>query len=208
MTLQEYRAILQRYLPEAAVDEVMGFLNSHAVHLKFTTTRKSKLGDYRPPQRGQNYHAISVNGDMNRYLMLLVLLHEMAHLTAHEQYGRTIFPHGREWQEHYRKHLMHYMGLGAFPEEAENLLQSYTAKLPLRPSVGDAIEQMLHSYDERPQLTLDQLPEGSLFEIANRPGRLFKSLEKRRTRWMCQELATGSRYLVSGNAPVIKATER
>lgn len=204
MTLQEYKEILMRYLPNESVDSVMNFLNTYEVRLKIASTRSSKLGDYRPPQRGQQYHAISVNGDLNRYMLLLVLLHEMGHLMAHVRYGRGIMPHGLEWQREYASLLVSYAQLGAFPQESLPLLKEYTSKLPLRNSVGVALEKELHKFDSHPQMTLDQLKVGDCFYLVSRPERHFQILNKRRTRWQCIELGTNVNYLVSGNSPVVK----
>jgi SprT protein len=45
--------------------------------------RSSKLGDYRPPQRGLP-HRISVNHNLNQHEFLITLIHEMAHLLCWE----------------------------------------------------------------------------------------------------------------------------
>ena len=122
MSPEEYKAILAKYMPAVAVDSVYDFMSRHNVHLHITRKRTSKLGDYRWPQSRHNYHEISVNGDMNPYHFLMVLLHEMAHLNTYQRYGSDIQPHGHEWQEHYRRLLMTYSREGHFPEAVRPLL--------------------------------------------------------------------------------------
>ena len=115
MSPEEYKSILAKYLPIEVVDSIYDYLNRFSVHLHITRKRSSKLGDYRWPQRGHNYQEISVNGDMNRYQFLMVLLHEMAHLNTHQRHGNEVQPHGHEWQEEYRMLLRQY--LGYFPHD-------------------------------------------------------------------------------------------
>lgn len=86
MLPEEYKAILAKYMPAAAVEPIYDFMEQYHVHLHITRKRTSKLGDYRWPQRGHNYQEISVNGDMNPYQFLMVLLHEMAHLNTHQRH--------------------------------------------------------------------------------------------------------------------------
>ena len=47
---------------------------------------------------------------------------------------------------------------------------------------------------------LEDLPEGSSFELAN--GRAFKKGPLRRNRFLCKELKTGREYSVAGVAAV------
>ena len=58
-------------------------------------------------------------------------------------------------------------------------------------------------YNPAAELHLDDLPPGTLFRIAGRPSPLFRSIERRRTRWLCQDTATSRQYLVRGSSPVV-----
>ena len=57
-------------------------------------------------------------------------------------------------------------------------------------------------YTPSADITLDQLPAGTDFRITAKPWKPFRSLEKRRTRWICLGLDDNKRYLVSGSAVV------
>ena len=205
MSPEEYKSILANYLPTEVVDSIYDYLNRYSVHLHITRKRSSKLGDYRWPQRGHNYQEISVNGDLNRYQFLMVLLHEMAHLNTHQRHGNEVQPHGHEWQEEYRLLLRQY--LGYFPNDIASLIARYTSRIPLSRTIEKQIDAQLHhydaDYDPTTELTLDQLPPGTAFRIAAKPQKPFRSLEKRRTRWVCLGLDDQRKYLVNGSARVI-----
>ncbi len=206
-TEERYRAILGNHLPADAVDMVYAYLDCHKVHFHITLERRSKLGDYRWPQARHPYHEISINGNLNPYFFLWVFLHEAAHLETHAKCGVGVAPHGHEWQAEYAAMLSRYTGL--FPSETRADIALYASRVPLARAVGRRVEAALHRYDSGvdpsapPPLCLDDLPAGSLFRLKNKPERLFRSVEKRRTRWLCADEDTGRMYTVGGNAEVV-----
>lgn len=205
MSPEEYKAVLAKYLSATAVDSVYDFLERYKVFLHITRKRISKLGDYRWPQPHHNYHEISVNGDMNPYQFLQVMLHEMAHLNTYQRYGNDVQPHGHQWQEEYRQLLCQYRS--CFPDDIAALITQYTSRIPLSHTLENQFDEQLRHYDPNytpsSDLTLDQLPPGTAFRIASKPQKPFRSLEKRRTRWICLGLDDNKKYLVSGSAHVV-----
>ncbi len=203
--IDNYKRSLAKYLPAAAVDSVFNYLAQHSVHLHITRERYSKLGDYRWPRQGHPFHEISVNGNLNPYHFLLVLLHEMAHLDTWLQYKNSIHPHAHEWQANYARLINLYLPL--FPTDVSVLLQRYTARIPLSRTIEKQIDAQLRHYnpDYTPSqdITLNDLTPGTRFHIASRPDHHFVAAEKRRTRWICLNLADGKKYLVSGTAVVV-----
>ena len=199
---EEYKSILRRYLPLSAVDPIYDYIVANGIRFHIKRQRTSKLGDYRMPQPHHNYNEISVNGDLSPHLFLLVLLHEMAHLETFKAYGRTVQPHG---QQQYRNLLIQYFNDGHFPPEVYPLLKKYIAHIPLNRAAGNELERQLRQIDN-PSATetlLKDLPVNSLFRLQSKPDILFRSVEKRRTRYRCIDQATQRPYLVSGNASVI-----
>lgn len=202
---EKYRRILGNHLPAEAVDWVYDYLYLHKVHFHITLERHTKLGDYRCPHPGHDFHEISVNGDLNPYFFLWVFLHEAAHLETHLKY-HAVQPHGHEWQEEYRQMIVAHADL--FPPDLQPLLKKYTHRIPLSHPVAKEIESMLHRYDadynpdERP-LTLDDLQPGDRFSLKQKPEQRFEALERRRTRWLCRDLNSRRQYLVNGSAPII-----
>lgn len=200
-----YKTVLGRYLPVEAVEPMFQLLTQdNSVKLHVTRERQSKLGDYRCPQPHHPYHEISVNGNINPYFFLLVLLHELAHLNTWKLHGNRVLPHGHEWQGQYAQLLVTHCPL--FPDDIRRLIERYVRRLPLERAMGRAIEKQLRhydaGYDPASDLTLSDLPVGSLFRLKNGRGIVFKSLEKRRTRYRCIDVDTNVAYYVAGAAPV------
>lgn len=202
--IDSYKNTLRKYLPAGAVDPIFDYIAQHSIHLHITRERYSKLGDYRWPRQGHPFHEISVNGNLNSYHFLLVLLHEMAHLDTWLQYKNSIQPHGHEWQANYARLINLYLPL--FPTDVSVLLQRYTARIPLSRTIEKQIDAQLRHYDPdytpSDDITLNNLAPGTHFHITARPEHHFIAIEKRRTRWICLNLADGKKYLVSGTAPV------
>lgn len=204
MTTEEtYRRILANHLPPQAVDWVYRYLDRHRVHFHITRQRTSKLGDYRWPHAGHDYHEISVNGDLNPYLFLWVFLHEAAHLETHLKHSH-VQPHGHEWQAEYAQLLRQQAAL--FPAEVQPLLARYVRRIPLSRTLLRQIEETLRRHDPgyraEEHLTLDQLPAGSRFCLKTRPDLELQSVERRRTRWLCLDPRSGRQYTVSASAEV------
>ena len=203
--IDNFKKGLAKYVPAEAVNPLFDFMAEHKVHLHITRERYSKLGDFRWPQPQHRYHEISINGNLNKYHFLMVLLHEMAHLNTWLQHGNTIQPHGHEWQAAYAALIMQYRSL--FPVEMQPLLTSYAARIPLCRTLDKQIDAQLRRYDDgynpATDITLNSLAPGTHFHIASRPDHHFQALEKRRTRWICRCLEDGRQYLVSGTAQVV-----
>lgn len=201
-----YKETLGRYLPATAIDPVFDFIVSNNVHFKISRKRSSKLGDYRMPQNGHPYHEISVNGDLNKYMFLLVTLHEMAHLQTFLLHGKKVRAHGHEWQEQYRQLLVEYFNQGHFPETTAPLFKKYTRTIPLNHEAGITLEHKLRQLGSPGSVETDtllkEIPLGSRFFIKERPSAIFQSVEKLRTRYKCINESDGRYYSVSGSAAV------
>ena len=204
---ETYTATLRRYLPESAVETIFTyFTQTHSIKFHITRNRVSKLGDYRWPQPHHQYHEISVNGNLNPYFFLWVLLHEMAHLETWETHKNTVPPHGHEWQQQYAQliitHEIH------FPQELRPLLHRFAKRIPLSHALSHEIESSLRQYDSgyvpHTVLTLNDLTPGDCFYVKAHPQPHFQAKEKRRTRWVCTALDSGNNYLVQGSAEVVK----
>ena len=195
---------LSKYVPVNAVGRLFDHIVRRSIHIRITSHRSSKYGDYRCPAPSHPYHAISVNGNLTPEFFLLVMLHELAHLETHVLYGRKVRPHGHEWQEQYRNLLLGYRD--CFPAEAQVLIDRYTRQIPLHGPSGKSLDRLLQNIGmpvEAQPLVLNDLAAGTVFRMYKKPNHIFISIEKRRTRWLCRELSSGWLVTIAGTAPVI-----
>jgi len=197
---ERYRAILANHLPSAAVDWAYAYLDRYRVHFHITRGRRSKYGDYRWPQSGHAFHEMSVNGDLPPLFFLWVMLHEAAHLETHLKYSAAA-PHGHEWQAEYARLMVECLSF--FPPEIQPSVRRLASRIPLNRNLMRGIEQQLRGGADPSAVHLDDLPVGSLFRLKAKPDILFRSVERRRTRWLCIDQQTGRGYTVSALAEVM-----
>jgi hypothetical protein len=192
---------LKRYLPEASLPVVMGWLRDYDVLVKISGRRASKLGDYRPPA-AVPYHRISVNRDLQPYEFLITLTHEIAHMMAWEKYHGRLKPHGKRWQDQYASLLRELTGKGIFPADLEPLIADHLAR-PGSYSKGNLVlARALHARNAPSNLILlEDLPENSRFQLPD--GRQFVKQQRLRKWFRCQHVANGRTYRVSPVAAVI-----
>ena len=192
--------ILQKYLPEHAVQPCFELIKNNHVHLKIVNERVTRHGDYRKDSSG--YHQITVNASLNEYRFLITLIHEIAHLVAFEKYGRYIKPHGDEWKLTFRQLMLPYIRPEIFPNQLLPLLARHF-KNPKASSDTDAtLSLALKQYDEKEtdKNYIFEIPYGAYFRIHN--GRVFKKIALRVKRYECIELKTGRIFLFQPNAEV------
>jgi len=187
---------LAAFLPEGTFENVVHYLHQHHVHLTVTKERKSVLGDYRNAVRGKN-HRITVNGNLNKYAFLITLLHELAHLLTHEQYGHRVSAHGKEWKTSYGLLLADFVKKKIFPADIEHELRKSLINPAASSCAEESLMRILRKYDERKNGScfLEELPDGSFFKTKD--GRIFQKGEKLRKRFKCKEKSTNIVYLFS-----------
>lgn len=199
--MNNYRKVLERYLPEQAVEPIFTWLPTANVQLKITKSRSTKLGDYRPPQNGIAYHKISVNHDLNKYHFLITLVHEIAHLKTWEQHKDRVKPHGEEWKENFRQSMQPFLTNEIFPPQILSALKKHL-KNPTSTSSDQKLLQVLRDENKEKQyLILDDLPQNAIFQIHN--GVQFKKMEKLRKRYRCLRMDNKRYYLVNAMAEVV-----
>lgn len=193
-------AVLNDYLPENSFDSVVHYIVHHKIHLTISRERTSILGNYK--KHVNKNHAITVNGNLNKYSFLITLLHELGHLLAFENYGNRIIAHGSEWKREYGKILAVFIQKNIFPSDIKNELL-VTLNNPAATSCAEtSLLRVLKKYDILiPGIfLLENLPHESVFKVKN--GRTYKKGKQLRKRFLCQEIATGRMYLFSPVAEV------
>lgn len=191
--------VLERFLPEKCAPIIAEYIYEYNVKFKISKPRQTKLGDYKKDPR-EEFHRISVNGDLNPYSFLVTTLHEFAHLTSFKKYGYRIQPHGKEWKTEFQRFLIQFINMGIFPKELESALMNYTLN-PKATSCSDPkLLKALRKYsDKENQPLLDDLENGALFLFQNR---IFEKIQKRRTRIKCRDVQKDKFYLIHAVAEV------
>lgn len=193
---QQLEDALRPFMPEAALTFAAAFLVEHRVQLTLTRNRATKLGDYRHPWQGRG-HRITVNQTLNPYAFTVTLVHEFAHLLVWEKYQNKVLPHGSEWKKAFTWLMKPLLTEAVFPAQLLPVLHRYFESPKASSCADPDLMRALGQYTDRPEhiKLLEEVPEGSLFATL-RPARVFRKLEKRRTRFLCLELKTGKHYLV------------
>ena len=190
---------LTPFLPEGTLPLVEAMLKDESFHLVITKPRKTKLGDFRPPQRGETPR-LTVYGNLNPYAFLITLVHEVAHLKTWNRYKNRVKPHGQEWKDCYKDLLLTFVGQNVFPPEVEQIVYNHAQK-PGYSSASDAeLTLALRAFDEPDgTTTLNTMQPGDQFTLN---GRHFQIDQKLRTRFLCTDLTNGKKYRVHGLAQV------
>jgi hypothetical protein len=186
--------ILAAFLPQGALPLVSTLLERWKFDLKISRKRSTKVGDYRPPQRGKG-HQVSVNHDLNPYAFLLTLIHEIAHLVVHETYQRRMPPHGKEWKVAYQELLQDFFLQNIFPQDIRLAVEHYFHRLGESNRSDLELNLVLKRYDQVNGLVMVQdLPERSMFR--SQRGLVFKKGHRLRKRFVCRCLDNHRNYLV------------
>lgn len=191
------------YVPEGTAKYIAEYLMQNKVKLNIKRNRSSKYGDYRPPLTPQSFHTISVNHDLNRFAFFVTLIHEFAHFEVYEKYRNTVLPHGNEWKQTFTVLLFPWIEKGIFPTDIAKALIKHL-KNPKASSCSDVkLLRVLEGHNTpnaAEGIAIEQLNVETAFVYGK--NRVFKLIEKRRTRYLCKEIATGKSYLFHALAKV------
>tara|TARA_B100000809_G_scaffold101311_1_gene99869 strand:- start:1471 stop:2082 length:612 start_codon:yes stop_codon:yes gene_type:complete len=194
--------ILTRHFPKSAYSALEELINSFKFSFKVTPDRATKLGDFRVRQG--HTAAITVNGSLNPYAFLITFLHELAHLAVYEQYGRHHKPHGYEWKSQFQQYLLLTIKHSLFPDELLGEILLFTNNPKASTAASPALMKALATFDKKSTteypLYLDDIIIGKTFIFRNQ---LYKKIEKRRTRVLCERVIDQRRYTIPGHAEVI-----
>ena len=192
--------VLSRYVPEASMPILKNWFTQTPFILNITKKRTTKLGDFRG-EVGKQLCKISVNQNLNPYSFLITLTHEFAHLLVWNKYKNKVNPHGKEWKNTFTELLIVLLENKVFPDDLTPMVVKH-AKQPKASSQADVqLTKALNNYNPTNDLVhLMELEQGTIFSLNN--NRTFKKGEKRRTRYLCEEVITKKKYLIHGVAEV------
>ncbi len=189
---------LDSHIPRNTSSIIANWIVELGVVFVISKPRTTKLGDFRPPFKGKPAR-ISVNSDLNPFQFLLTTIHEFAHLGCYLLHGNSVKPHGAEWKKEFQKLLKPFVVSQVFPEEILVALQSYLRNPKASSCSSLKLNLAMSKFDENPATLLLELQNGGQFEFRNIA---FEIIEKRRTRFLCRNLANSRKYLISGSAKV------
>lgn len=186
-------------MPEKAVDYCYSLWSELGFSFRITRKRQSKYGDYRYDYATKS-HTISVNHDLNPYAFLITYIHEVAHLFTFEKHKRSVSPHGQEWKLEFKKLMLPMLREDIFPMEVLGPLARHM-KNPKATSTSDKeLFVALRKQDKNQSgLLLKEVEIGTRF-LFNK--KIYKKLEVRRTRSLCELTSNSRKYLISETAPV------
>ena len=191
--------LLAKYIPTAAVNPVFELIKQHNVHLKIVNERVTRHGDYKKLTNGG--HQITVNANLNKYRFLITLIHEIAHLVAFKDFGRSIKPHGKEWKHVFQQLMLPFIRPEIFPSSLLPLLAIHFKNPKASSDTDSKLSLGLKAYDPpNDKNYIFEIPYGGTFRLYN--GKMFKRGNKRVKRYECLEIATGRIYLFNPNAEV------
>jgi len=195
---ERFEHMLTKHVPAEAVAYCVSLWISHPFNFKLKRKRNSKLGDYRYNPKDKS-HTITLNQDLNKYSFLVTYLHEVAHLLTYIEFGRKVRPHGPEWKSNFKRLSIPVLNDNVFPSPVLRTLAKYL-KNPKASSCADpALYKSLAQFDDNPKLFLSDIEVGQPFTLGKR---VFLKEKLRRTRYVCQEVSTGRKYLISKMAQV------
>ena len=191
--------VFEKFVPPASISYCNQLYESMGFEFKITKSRSTKLGDFRfKPDLKKSI--ITINNDLNSYAFLVTYLHEVAHLVTFQKFTSRVAPHGTEWKQEFIRISQPMLIEEVFPPSILASLNSYFQN-PKASSCSDPkLYNALRQFDSPTnKISLEKIKNHQPFLFNKKQ---FIRLEKRRTRWVCEEIITKRKYLISGLAEV------
>jgi hypothetical protein len=187
-----------KYIPKNAINGVQSLIEKHKINLKIVNQRLTKHGDFRQLPNGE--FQITINNNLNPFQFLLTLIHEIAHHTTFEKYGR-IRPHGKEWKQQFQYLMLPFLNPSIFPNQILTPLAHYL-KSPKASTDSDVRLSLALKGNtaENGKNFVFELPTNCTFVFKNK---MYIRGKKRKTRIECLQLTTNRMYLFNQNTEVI-----
>ena len=187
-----------KYIPKNANNGVQSLIEQHKINLKIVNQRLTKHGDFRQLPNGE--FQITINNNLNPFQFLLTLIHEIAHHTTFEKYGR-IRPHGKEWKQQFQYLMLPFLNPSIFPNQMLTPLAHYL-KSPKASTDSDVRLSLALKGNtaENGKNFVFELPTNCTFVFKNK---MYIRGKKRKTRIECLQLTTNRMYLFNQNTEVI-----
>ena len=189
---------LSSFLTHKTIKKVNSWEEESNVKIIVCSPSKSRFGVFIPKRH--DCHVVRINNNLNKYAFLITLIHEIAHASIWEKYGRRVNPHGDEWKEQYKKMILPFLNPEFFPEDILRSLSNHMIN-PRASTVRDLeLSMILKKYDKHKSTFINEINDGDEFYIDN--GKRFIRMEKLRKNYQCKEISTGKLYRFSPLAEV------
>ena len=192
------KEVFEKFVPASAVSYCNKLYEKLGFEFKVKKARQTKLGDYRYDHYSHK-HTITINNDLNPYSFLVTYLHEVAHYIAFTKYGNRIAPHGKEWKNSFKELAQPMLTEEVFDESVLKALVNYFSNPKASSCSDQTLYNILKRFDEKQSLQLKDVAINQLFTFN---GRLFKKVEKKRTRSICVEMKSGRKYAIAEIADI------
>ena len=187
-------------IPKNSIHYVKSLIEIEDLKIKVVNKRKTKHGDFR---KGKNNSIITINKTDNKYLFLLVIIHEFAHYNVFKKRIKTA-PHGLGWKNEYKKLLNPVLNSKVFPNKLLELLNIHMISPRSSFSYDSPLVKELNKYDSSNKdfIYLDKIEDGKKFKYGN--DKVYKKIKKRRKRYLCIETTSKRKYLFLAHAKVLQ----
>lgn len=185
------------FIPVASHSKIHEYIETNHFSIKITKQRATKHGDFRKLKNGD--FLITVNDNLNPHQFLLTLVHEIAHYVTYKKFG-PVKPHGKEWKNTFKELMLPFVNPEVYPHKILPHLAKYllNAKASTDSDVNLALALKQETLNSDKNYIFE-LEVGNKFELKKRK---FIILEKKRTRYLCIEVASQKKYLINQNAEV------
>lgn len=177
-------------IPARSIPLIQKWIHELDVIISLRKHRKTKLGDFRA---SQDKTEITINNDLNPFLFLITLTHEIAHAFVWKRYKRISLPHGNKWKSTFQILLLELIDLKIFPKDISEALKDHVKNPSASLSSDITLLKILRKYNLKNTIIVSSIEEGKSFKLAN--GKVFKKGRKLRKRFRCKEIKTDRIYL-------------
>lgn len=193
--IEKNKQVLKKYIPEKAVDKTCDLILEYDFKLIIKGDRRSKWGDFRPPDGATKYPVITINKGLNLYSFLITLIHEIAHCKTYREGGNKVEAHGKEWKRNFQILMQDFLNTDVFPVDVLYVLRKHLQN-PLASANADVeLYKVLLNYDTKENVVLlEYLTDGQKFIFE---GKEYQRISMLRKRIMCLQLSTNKKYLFS-----------
>ncbi len=184
------------FVPKESWEIIDPWFTQVDLTFRLSRSRGSKLGDYRFDPKSKS-SVVSVNKDLNPYSFLITLTHEYAHYLVFKSFGRKAQAHGVEWKRIFGELLLVLHQENCFPPDLSPYVLAHSAKPKASSNTDARLYKALQKYNAEEVIHLMDIDMGKEFLFKKRH---FKSIEKRRSRYLCLDLGNKKQYLIPGTA--------